>query len=105
LCLSADSIQRVVQPTVTEDGKKAPRLKFSTPRVVALFLALTMFQHLINDFRNHDLRRRVAALRSVDPDGYRASQMTYDLRRLLREGCIYRAQGTNRYFLTPTAGR
>jgi hypothetical protein len=44
--LSADSIQRVVQPTVTEDGQKAPGLKFGHPRVMALFLALTMFQSI-----------------------------------------------------------
>jgi hypothetical protein len=99
--LSADSIPRVVQPTVTADGKKAPGLKFGTPRVVALFLALTMFQHLIHGFRNRDLRPPVAALPSVGPDGYRASPMTYDLRRLLRKGFIYRVESTNRYFLTP----
>jgi len=99
--LSGDSIQRVVQPTVTEDGQKAPGLKFGTPRVTALFVALTMFQHLIHGFRNRDLRRQVAALVGVGPDGYTASQMTYDLRRLLRKGFIYRAAGTNRYFLTP----
>ena len=48
--LSGDSIQRVVQPTVTEDGEKAPSLKFGQPRVMALFLALTLFQHLIDGF-------------------------------------------------------
>ena len=99
--LSADSIQRVVQPTVTEDGQKAPGLKFGHPRVMALFLALTMFQHLINGFHNSDLRRQVAALLGVDLAAYTASQMTYDLRRLLRKGFISREKGTNRYFLTP----
>ena len=46
--LSGDSIQRVVQPTVTDDGEKAPALKFGQPRVMALFMALTLFQHLID---------------------------------------------------------
>ena len=41
--LSGDSIQRVVQPAVTEDGKKAPGLKFGQPRVMALLLALPCF--------------------------------------------------------------
>ena len=36
--LSGDSIPRVVQPTVTADGEKAPALKFGPPRVMALFL-------------------------------------------------------------------
>ena len=35
--MSGDSIQRVVQPTVNEDGQKAPGLKFGQPRVMALF--------------------------------------------------------------------
>src|SRR6516164_7992956 len=46
--LSGDSIQRVVQPTVTDDGEKAPSLKFGQPRVMALLLALTLFQHVSN---------------------------------------------------------
>ena len=58
--LSGDCIQRVVQPTVTGDGEKAPALKFGQPRVMALFLALTLFQHLIDGFRNRDQRALVA---------------------------------------------
>jgi len=80
--LSGDSIQRVVQPTVTEDGKKAPGLKFGQPRVMALLLALTMFQHLIDGFRNHDLRQQVADLLGLTLSDYSTGQMTYDLRRL-----------------------
>jgi hypothetical protein len=103
--LSGDSIQRVVQPTVNPDGQKAPGLKFGIPRVMALFLALTMFQHLINGFRNSDLRRQVAALLGLTLDGYTASQMTYDLRRLLRKGFIYREKGRTDISSRRTAGR
>jgi hypothetical protein len=46
--LSGDSIQRVVQPTVTDNGQKAPGLKFGQPRVMALLLALTMFHFNIS---------------------------------------------------------
>ena len=99
--LSGDSIQRVVQPAVTEDGKKAPGLKFGQPRVMALLLALTLFQHLIDGFRNHDLRKQVADLLGVTFSEYRPNQMTYDLRRLRLKGLIYRPPGTNRYFVTP----
>jgi hypothetical protein len=99
--LSGDSIQRVVQPTVTEDGKKSPGLKFGQPRVMALFLALTLFQHLIDGFRNHDLRQHVADLLGVTVADYTSNQMTYDLRRLRRKGLIYRPPQTNRYFVTP----
>lgn len=99
--LSGDSIQRVVQPTVTEDGEKAPALKFGQPRVMALFLALTLFQHLIDGFHNRDLRLLVADLLGVTSADYTASQMTYDLRRLRLKGLIFRPPKTHRYFLTP----
>jgi hypothetical protein len=99
--LSGDSIQRVVQPTVTEDGEKAPALKFGQPRVMALFLALTLFQHLIDGFHNRDLRRLVADLLGVTANEYSGSQMTYDLRRLRLKGLIFRPPRTNRYFVTP----
>ena len=98
--LSGDSIQRVVQPAVTEDGKKAPGLKFGQPRVMALLLALTLFQHLIDGFRNHDLRQQVADLLGVTVADYTPHQMTYDLRRLRLKGLIYRPPKTNRYFVT-----
>jgi len=99
--LSGDSIQRVVQPTVTEDGQKSPGLKFGQPRVMALFLALTLFQHLIDGFRNCDLRGQVADLLGVRTAQYTSNQMTYDLRRLCLKGLIYRRPGTHRYSVTP----
>jgi hypothetical protein len=99
--LSGDSIQRVVQPTVTADGEKAPALKFGQPRVMALFLALTLFQHLIDGFHNQELRRQVADLLGLSRELYTASQMTYDLRRLRLKGIIFRPPGTHRYILTP----
>jgi hypothetical protein len=96
--LSADSIQRVVQPTVNKDGHKAPGLRFGDPRVMALMLSLTLFTHLINGLRNQDLRRSVAQL-TQQP--YSASQASYDLRRLCRKGLLFRPAGTHRYGLTP----
>jgi hypothetical protein len=99
--LSGDSIQRVVQPTVNEEGEKAPALKFGQPRVMALFLALTLFQHLIDGFHNRDLRQLVADLLGVTIGEYTGSQMTYDLRRLRLKGLIFRPPRTNRYFVTP----
>jgi hypothetical protein len=99
--LSGDSIQRVVQPTVTEEGQRAPGLKFGDPRVMALWVALSLFTHLIQGFRNRDLRRHVADLLGADAGSYSAAQMTYDLRRLRLKGLIYRPPRTHRYFLTP----
>ena len=92
--LSGDSIQRVVQPTVTEDGEKAPALKFGQPRVMALLLALTLFQHLIDGFHNRDLRAARGRSAGRHQREYTASQMTYDLRRLRLKGLIFRPPKT-----------
>lgn len=99
--MSDESIRKVVRPTVTEDGQRAPGLKFGDPRVMALFLALTLFANLVNGFRNRDLRSHVADLLETDTHSYPAPRMTYDLKRLRLKGLIARPPGTNRYFLTP----
>jgi hypothetical protein len=99
--LSGDSIQHVVQPTVTENGEKAPGLRFGNPRVMALFVALTLFGHLIDGFHNRQLRQHVASLLGLSLEQYSANQMTYDLRRLRRKGLIFRRTRTRHYFLTP----
>ena len=65
---------------------------------MALFLALTLFFHLLDGFRNAVLRKHVADLLDMD---YKPTMMTYDLRRLLRKGIISRIPDTNKYFLTP----
>ena len=99
--MSGESIQRVVEPTVTKDGQRAPGLRMGNPRVMALLLALTSFIHLVDGFSNKDLRRLVADLLDADSSEYTAGQMTYDLRRLRLKGIIARVPGKNRYFLTP----
>ena len=68
---------------------------------MALFLALTLFQHLMDGFHNRDLRAQVVNLLGVTGAEYTASPMTYDLRRLRLKGLIFRPPKTHRYFLTP----
>jgi hypothetical protein len=87
----------VVQPTVTADGEKAPALQFGQPRVMALFLALTLFQHLIVGSTTA-ICALVIDLPGVTSAQYMASQMTYDLRRL--KGLIFQPPRTRRYLLT-----
>ena len=68
---------------------------------MGLFLALTLFQHLIDGFRNRDLRQLMTQLLGCYLADYRVGQMTYDLRRLRLKGILYRPPGTHRYFITP----
>ena len=98
--LSQEAIQRVVRPTVTHDGQRAPGLPFGDPRVMALFAALTLFSHLPDGFSNRSLRTHVAQLVGGTDQDYSAAKMTYDLRRLRLKGLIVRLPGTHRYILT-----
>jgi hypothetical protein len=63
---------------VTDDGEKAPALKFGQPRVMGLFLALTLFHHLIDGFHNRDLRNLVVDLLGVNGEHCTTAQTTYD---------------------------
>ena len=102
--LSAESFARVSNPTTTDQGQRAPGLRFGQPRVMALFAALSRFAPALNGFRHADLRPIVRELLGEQPDAYTASQMSYDLRRLRLKGLIARVQGTHLYLLT-TYGR
>jgi hypothetical protein len=99
--LSEASVERLTQPTLTDDGQSASGFRFGDPRVMALFAALTLFLHLPNGFRNRDLRKHVSDLLGLPPSEYHAGRMTYDLRRLRLKGIIAREPRTTRYFLTP----
>lgn len=97
--LAQDTVEQITHPTVTPDGQRVPALRFGDPRSMALWLALTLMCHLPHGFSNATLRQHVAAL--LGPTStYRASQMTYDLRRLVRKGLIARVGKSHRYRLT-----
>jgi hypothetical protein len=102
--LSAQSIERIVQPTVTDDGQRAPALRLGQPRVMAILNALTLFAHIPNGFTNKSLRHQVVDLLGIDHAPYRTTQMSYDLRRLRLKGIIWRIPNSYRYQLT-TYGR
>ena len=102
--LSAPSLDRIVQPTVTDDGQRAPALRLGQPRVMAILNALTSFAHIPHGFTNQSLRQQVADLLDPDQATYRAAQMSYDLRRLRLKGLIWRVPNSYRYQLT-TYGR
>lgn len=96
--LSQESVERVVQPTVTPDGQRAPGLRFGQTRTMALLAALTLFVHNTYGFRHHELLPQVADLLGLD---YSTHQLTYDLRRLRLKGIIWRVPNSHRYLITP----
>lgn len=99
--LSKESVDRVVQPTITADGQRAPGLKFGDTRVMALLAALILFLHLTNGLTHRALRQQVAAYLGVDLSAYTSAQMSYDLRRLRLKGILWRVPKSHRYLVTP----
>ena len=100
--LASPAIERVAQPTLTEDGRRAPALRFGDPRVVALTGALCLSLFAVTGVTNKSLRALTARLLGT---GYSTSQMTYDLRRLRLNGLIQRIEHTHTYTLTPDGQR
>ena len=97
----ATTLERVVLPSRTDDGQPAPALRFGDPRVQALLASLCPFSHLLEGVTNRSLRALVAG----SLPGYSARQMTYDLRRLRRNGFLVRIEGSNRYTVTAQGRR
>lgn len=103
--VASTTFERVVLPTVTGEGNRAPGLRFGDPRVMALFSGLASQAHQPDGFSNAMLRERVAALHDKTLVEDSRPRMTYDLRRLRLKGLIQRIPGRHRYVLTPLGRR
>ena len=99
--LASPAFERVAQPTLTEDGRRSPALRFGDPRVMALLGALCVGLNALG-FTNRSLRAQVSQLLG---QAYTVNQMSYDLARLRLNGLIARRPGTNTYQLTPDGQR
>ena len=90
-------IERITRPTVTDDGRKAPALRFGDLRVQALAGALAGMLMAVTGITNQTLRGWMTGLLGRP---YSMNQACYDLARLARNGLITRIPGRNRYVLT-----
>ena len=97
--LGEDAFQQVNQPQMVS-GQRVAALRFTDPRVQALFSALVAFRLLPQGFANHELRVLLAPLLGLAPDQFTQGQMTYHLRRLRLHGLIERIPNTHRYQVT-----
>jgi hypothetical protein len=88
---------RISQPTLTEDGRRAPGLRFGDPRVMALAGALADTLCAVTGITNKSLRALMTGLLGTS---YSISQASYDLSRLARNGLIARVPHRNLYALT-----
>jgi len=95
--LASPAFERIAHPSVDDDGRRTPALRFGDPRVMALAGALCQTLLAATGFTNKNLRVLIAGLLGST---YTPGQMTYDLRRLRLGGLIRRLPHTNRYVLT-----
>src|SRR5258708_6715336 len=88
---------RISQPTFTQDGRRAPGLRFGDPRVMALAGTLASTLTAVTGITNKSLR---AFMTSLLGTAYSVNQASYDLTRLSRNGIITRIPHRNLYPLT-----
>lgn len=98
----ATTLQRVVLPSTTIDGLRAPGLRFGDPRVMALLASIACFAHVVGGLTNAGLRQLMTGL--FDP-GYTSKKASYDLRRLVRKGFVERVPRTHTYRVTDEGRR
>jgi hypothetical protein len=91
------ALARISQPTLTEDGRRAPGLRFGDPRVMALAGALANTLCAVTGITNKSLRALMTGLLGT---AYTMNQASYDLARLTRNGLITRIPHRNQYTLT-----
>jgi len=96
--LASPAFERIARPTLTEDGRRAPALRFGDPRVQALAGALCTSVLAVTGITNKSLRALMTGL--LGGATYTMNQASYDLARLGRNGLITRIPGKNRYRLT-----
>lgn len=90
-------LERITRPTVTDDGRKAPALRFGDLRAQALAGALASMLLAVTGITNQTLRGWMTGLLGRP---YSMNQASYDLARLTRNGLIVRIPGRNRYVVT-----
>jgi hypothetical protein len=92
------ALARISQPTLTEDGRRAPGLRFGDPRVMALAGSLASTLYAVTGITSKSLRALMTGLLGT---AYTMNQASCDLARLSRNGLITRIPHRNLYALTP----
>ena len=90
-------IERITKPTVTDEGRKAPALRFGDLRVQALAGVIANLLLAATGITNRHLRVLMTGLLGHP---YSTNQASYDLARLRTNGLIARVPCRNRYTLT-----
>ena len=89
---STEPFERIAHPSVTDDGRRTPALRFGDPRVMALASALCATLLAVTGITNKSLCALMTGLLHAP---YTSGQTTYDLRRLRMTGLIRRIEHAN----------
>jgi hypothetical protein len=103
--LDRSSLERIVAPSVTRDGKPCPGFALGRPRAMATLEGLCAVGLLFPAFSNATFRQEVARLRDEASDAYGAPQAGYDLKKLRGKGLITKLPGKNLYAVTEQGHR
>jgi len=95
--LASPVFERIAQLTLTQDGRRAPALRFGDPRVQALAGSLAVLGFAVTGITNKSLRAWMSGLLGQP---YPMTRASYDLTRLRRNGLIMRRPHTATYDLT-----
>ncbi|MEO3863691.1 hypothetical protein [Acrocarpospora sp. B8E8] len=95
--LASPVIERTARPTLTEEGRRAPALRFGDPRVQALAGCLAVMLFAVTGITNKSLRAWMTGLLGT---AYSMNQAGYDLARLRLNGLIEKIPHANTYRLT-----
>jgi hypothetical protein len=104
-CILGEETFQQLQGPLVVGTQRVAALRFGERRTLALLGALTLFYLHAVDFRNADLKLRLAQLLGLDIDDVSAGRMSYELRRLRLRRLIERIPGSHRYRVTPLGRR
>jgi hypothetical protein len=104
-CILGETAFQQLQAPLVVGTQRVSALRFGERRTLAALGALALFHLHAVDFRNSDLRLRLAQLLELPLDAISSGRMSYELRRLRLRGLIERIPRTHRYRVTPLGRR
>jgi len=103
-CILGEATFQQLQGPLIVGTQRVSALRFGERRSLAVLGALSLFYLHAIDFRNADLKLRLAQLLGLDSDQI-SGRMSYELRRLRLRGLIERIPKSHRYQITPLGRR
>lgn len=98
--LDRSTFERMVTPSIQDEGKRVAALRFGTTWAMQLLMALGCAGLCFGAFSNQDVCRTLVEQFGVAKEQARPQRVGYELRKLRGKGLVHKAKGRNRYTLT-----